>query len=151
MTAAALFAGLDSPLVEVPRFLVEPPDGRKNIAELPRQTTFLGIMRMAAPSVEVRALPNAGKRNPSQAKKEGIKAGLFDIGCWWGRGHALIEFKGYDARGRAGALSQNQIAFGNRLHDLGWPVACFFDPERAAAWLADQGAPVRLAGIRSLG
>lgn len=143
MNAFALFNALETPLEEKPRFPVEPPDGRRDVAELPRQTEFLTLMRMVAPTVEVRALPNAGKRNPQQAKREGIKSGLLDIGLWWdNRGHAVLEFKGY-SQGRAGKLSANQIAFGNRLHDMGIPVACFFTAEAAVAWLADVGAPVR--------
>ena len=144
MSALGAFAGMETPLDDVPRFLVEEPDGRKTLAELPRQVTFLSLMRMAGPTVEVRALPNAGKRNPTKARQEGIKAGLFDLGCWWpGGGHAVVEMKGYDARGRAGSLSLEQIDFGNRMHDLGTPAACFFTPEKAVAWLASVGAPVR--------
>ncbi|WEK42961.1 MAG: hypothetical protein P0Y64_16710 [Candidatus Sphingomonas colombiensis] len=142
MNALAIFDALETPLDPEPRFPVEPPDGRRDVAELPRQTEFLRLMRLAGPSVEVRAYPNAGKRNPRQAISEGIKSGVFDIACWWNRGHAMIEFKGYSQR-RAGELSANQIDFGNCLHDMGFPVACFFTPEAAVAWLADIGAPVR--------
>jgi hypothetical protein len=143
MTLATILAALDETLTAEPRFPVEPPDGRKHIAELPRQTTLLSLLRHCAPSIEVRAIPNAGKRNPRQAKAEGIKSGAFDLALWWNHGHALIEMKGYDKSGRAGTLSQNQIDFGNRLHDMGWPVACFFVPESAVRWLAEIGAPVR--------
>lgn len=142
MSALADPFPLDESDAPEPLFVVEPPDGRRYLAEVTRQTTFLGLMRLLGPSVEVRALPNAGKRNPRQAQREGIKAGLFDLGCWWNRGHALIEFKGYDKGGRAGKLSANQIAFGNRLHRQGWPVGCFFTPEVAVEWLRGLGAPI---------
>ena len=146
MTAAfAMMDALETPLEERPRFPVEGPDGRKLVCELSRQTAFLSLMRMVAPSIEVRAFPNAGRRNPLQAKREGIKAGAFDLACWWNRGHAMIEFKGYDKRGRAGSLSQNQIRFGNHLLSMGHHVACFFTPEMAVSWLAECGAPVRCA------
>lgn len=138
------FDAMEATLDPVPLFPVEAPDGRKALAELPRQVTFLSLMRMAGPSVEVRALPNAGKRNPTKARQEGIKAGLFDLGCWWsGGGHAVVEMKGYDAKGTAGKLSKEQIDFGNLLHRMGTPAACFFTPEKAVAWLASVGAPVR--------
>lgn len=136
---------VEDSLKPTPRFPVEPPDNRKDVAELPRQVAFLSLMRMVAPSIEVRALPNAGKRNPSQAKKEGIKAGTFDLGLWWPfGGHALVEMKGYDKSGRAGKLSKEQIDFGNLLHDMGIPVACFFNAEAAVEWLRHVGAPVRM-------
>jgi hypothetical protein len=137
------FADLETPLVQTARFPVEPPDGRRDVTEIARQTAFRRLMRAAAPTVFVAAIPNAGKRNPTQARREGIIAGLPDLTCWWNRGHALVEMKGYDARGRAGKLSSAQIEIGNRLLDLGWPVACFFTPERAVEWLASLGAPVR--------
>lgn len=144
MTMPTPFDLVEDSLETVPRFPVEPPDGRKDVAELPRQVAFLSLMRMAGPAVEVRALPNAGKRNPTKARQEGIKAGLFDLGCWWsGGGHAVVEMKGYTKDGRAGSLSKEQIDFGNLLHRMGTPAACFFTPEKAVAWLASVGAPVR--------
>lgn len=145
---------VEDSLKPTPRFAVEPPDNRKDVAELPRQVAFLSLMRMVAPSIEVRALPNAGKRNPSQAKKEGIKAGTFDLGLWWPfGGHALIEMKGWTGGKlklgkyvpyRAGKLSPEQIDFGNLLHDMGIPVGCFFNAEAAVEWLRHVGAPVRM-------
>ena len=142
MNLSDTFAAMENGFDEQPRFLVEPPDGRTHLAELPRQTSLFGLMRIAGPSVEMRALPNAGKRNPAQARKEGIRAGLFDVGVWWNRGHAVLEMKGYSG-GRPGKLSSAQIEFGNRLFDMGHHVACFFTPETAVQWLALIGAPVR--------
>jgi len=143
MSAAIDWEALETPLRPEPRFLVEAPDGDRAWAEIDRQGCFMSLMHMQAPGVEVRALPNAGKRNPAKARQEGIKAGLLDVGCWWNRGHAVVEFKGYDKRGQAGKLDDNQIEFGNRLHDAGHHVACFFRPTSALAWLASLGAPVR--------
>lgn len=144
MSMLADFDAMEATLNPVPLFPVEAPDGRKALAELPRQVSFLSLMRMAGPAVEVRALPNAGKRNPTKAKQEGIKAGLFDLGCWWTfGGHGLLEAKGYDASGRPGKLSKEQIDFGNLMFRMGVPVACFFTPEWAIARLIEWGAPVR--------
>jgi hypothetical protein len=137
------WADLETSLKPAPEFFVQAPDGRKDWAELSRQTTLFSIMRMAAPRVFGYATANAGKRNPLQAKREGIKAGVFDTRWQWRHPTcAYVELKGYDARGRAGQLSDPQIEFGNRMTELGVPVACFFDPYDAADWLREQGFPV---------
>lgn len=156
MTAFDTLLSLGGELNEAPRFPVEAPDGKRGWTELDRQAVFRQIMRNAAPAVLVYAVPNAGKRNPAQARKEGIMGGVFDLQCWWrdraptehnlvpfGTGFAAPEMKGYDSRGRAGRLSQAQIDWGNRMHDMGWPVACFFDPYAAVDWIRSLGAPVR--------
>lgn len=143
MTAFDTLLALEGELNDAPRFPVEAPDGKRGWTELDRQAVFRQIMRNAAPSVLVYAVPNAGKRNPAQARKEGIMGGVFDLQCWWNRGVALPEMKGYDSRGRPGKLSQAQIDWGNRMHDMGWPVACFFDPYAAVDWVRSLGAPVR--------
>ena len=146
MNTPSFFASLEAPLSETPLFPVEAPDGDRTRSEIARQVALFSTMRMVAPSVLGFAIPNAGKRNPAQARKEGIMGGAFDTEWHWAGGSAWIELKGYDARGRAGALSDNQVAWGNRMHRLGKPVACFFDPLAAVHWLASLGAPVRLRG-----
>lgn len=138
------FAALERPLKPTPAFLCEPPDGVRTWTELQRQTAFLREMRLMAPTVLVYANANAGKRNPQQAMREGVRAGVFDVTAVWNRGAAWLEFKGYTAAGRAGALSNAQVDFGNCLVERGWSVACFFTPAAAVAWLAGLGAPVRL-------
>lgn len=126
-----------------PQFFVEPPDGKRNWPELQRQATLFQVMLYNAPRVYGYAVPNAGKRNPWKARKEGIRAGIFDTHWQWQAPlHAYVEMKGYDARGRPGKLSEDQIRFGNRMVELGVPCACFFDPYAAAAWLREQGFPV---------
>lgn len=145
---APSFRDMETPLREKPVFPVEAPDGDRTRTEIARQVTLFSTMRIAAPSVLGFAIPNAGKRNPAQARKEGIMGGAFDTEWHWVGGSAWIELKGYDARGRAGSLSDNQVAWGNRMHRLGKSVACFFDPLAAVHWLASLGAPVRLrAGL----
>lgn len=135
------FADLDEPLSPDPAFFVEAPDGRKDVPELSRQTDFLKLMRTAAPRVMVFANANAGKRNPQQARREGIKGGVFDITCLWRARCAYIEFKGYNKKG-PGSLSDNQTRFGNRLVELDIPCACFFSPVSAVNWLREIGFPV---------
>lgn len=125
-----------------PRFFVQPPDGRKDWPEIARQQALFQVMLYAAPKVYGFAVPNAGKRNPARARREGIKAGVFDTAWHWTNLTAYVELKGYDARGRAGTLSADQIRFGNRMVDLGIPCACFFSPHAAADWLREQGFPI---------
>lgn len=127
---------------EAPIFYVEAPDGRKSVSEIDRQVAFFRIMHFAAPSVLCYAVPNAGKRNPMKARKEGIMGGVFDIACHWEGGEAYPEMKGYDKRGQAGKLLRSQIDWGNRMTRLGKHVGCFFDPVKAVQWLRSVGAPV---------
>lgn len=137
------WADLETSLHPEPLFPVQQPDGKKHWRELARQTTLFQILRIAAPQVVLWGTANAGKRNPMQARREGIRAGVFDVQavheaplCAW------VEMKGYDARGRAGKLSLAQIEWGNRMSTLGHHVACFFDPYDAADWLRSVGFPV---------
>lgn len=137
------WGSIEYPINPEPAFYVQAPDGRKDWREIDRQATFLSVMRWSAPRVLVRATANAGKRNPRLARKEGIVSGVHDICAHWtGSLTAYIEFKGYDARGRAGELSEPQIRFGNRCVELGIPCACFFNPYDAAEWLREQGFPI---------
>ena len=154
------FADLESPLKQAPLFPVEAPDGRKDLTELDRQSWFVKFMRQTQPHIEVHANPNAAKRGfkaQAQAKKEGLKAGVFDITVAWDYRDSTIEdcrcsvawpeFKGYDAAGRAGKLTDSQIAWGNAMHARGLPVACFFSAKSVIAWLKELGAPIRAAAL----
>ena len=144
------WGALETPLDEKPLFPVQEPDGRKNEAELPRCVMFLRLMRTFAPRCIVYANSNAGRRNPLQARREGIVAGVFDYTVVWTpeshlliAGVAWVEMKGYSKAGTAGKLSQAQIDFGNALHRAGHLCAAFFDPVAAVNWLRSIGAPVR--------
>lgn len=146
---------LETPLDPVPLFPVEAPDGRKDLSELARQSTFVSFMKRVCPHMLVVAIPNAGKRGfkaQNQVKKEGLVAGAFDTLVTWDirdaspdcpATMAMIELKGYAADGRAGTLSSQQIEFGNRLHSQGHKVACFFSARSAIEWLRGLGAPIR--------
>lgn len=139
-----MWADLECDLHPEPKFPVQDPDGRRDWTELQRQTTLFRVVRTAGPKIAGFPIPNAGKRNPLKARREGIVAGVFDT-CW-NADHpfmsAWIELKGYDAKGRAGKLSPQQIEWGNRMHLLGKPVACFFCPYAAAEWLRMLGFPI---------
>jgi len=129
-----------------PLFPVEQPDGDRHLSELDRVVCFRRLVREHAPEVAIYPNANAGRRSPFQAAREGIVAGVFDYTAAWTAPHvAWLEFKGYDARGRAGQLSPAQIEWGNRMVRLGHRVACFFTPASALAWLEACGAPIRIA------
>jgi len=137
------FGHLESSLNPEPLFFVQQPDGVTGWAEIDRQAAFLKHIRLANPSLLVFATPNAGKRNPFLARKEGIMAGVFDI-CVIGVGMvAYIEFKGYAKSGNKGKLSNAQIEFGNRCVALQIPCACFYDPHAAVDWLKSVGFAAR--------
>lgn len=150
MSDFTTFADLESPLYAEPLFPVEAPDGRKDLSELDRQRTFVSWMRKKCPHMVVCAIPNAAKRGQkamNQARAEGMVAGAFDTFVAWEAGDcprsiAFVEWKGYDARGTAGKLTQQQIDFGNKLHEKGHAVACFFSARSAVNWLRDMGAPI---------
>lgn len=139
----AFWSDIETNLDPVPEFYVEAPDGRKDWPELSRQTTLRTLLRTAAPRLLVYANANAGKRNPLQARREGIMSGVFDLAILWRQPMiCYVEMKGYDGRGRPGKLSTSQIEFGNRCVSLGIPAACFFSPHRALDWLREQGLPI---------
>ena len=134
---------LETPIDPVPDFYVEAPDGRKDWTELQRQVALRTLLRTTAPRIVVYANANAGKRNPLQAKREGIVAGVGDLAILWRAPQiCFVEMKGYDKRGRPGKLSPAQIDFGNRCTALGIPYACFFSPYAALDWLRAQGLPI---------
>jgi hypothetical protein len=148
---------LETSLDEKPLFPVEDwkklADPRRDLGELERQSQFVAFMRKVCPHMMVAAVPNAGKRGfkaQRQAKREGMVAGAFDTLVTWDISHAhpdcpatmaMIEFKGFSS-GKAGALSRQQIEFGNRLHKQGHKVACFFSARTAIEWLRSLGAPI---------
>lgn len=146
---------LESDLAPVPLFPVEAPDGRKDLAELDRQSWVVSYLHRTQPHIQVWATPNAGKRGyqaQRQAKKEGLTAGVFDLTIAWDIAEARkpdlpticwAEMKGYDSRGTAGKLRPEQVEWGNAMHAKGFPVACFFSAQSVINWLIELGAPVR--------
>lgn len=150
MTGA--FDHLETPLVEAPLFPCEAPDERRDLSEHERQSWFVAFMRRTQPHIEVHANMNHGQRGQIKARREGIKAGVFDMfigwdyrltpgvpvtACW-------AEFKGYEAKsGRPGKLSIAQIEWGNAMQAKGFPVACFFSAKSCIEWLREIGAPIR--------
>lgn len=158
MTLADLDA-LESPLVEEPLFFVEAPGkpgpDPKLWPEEERQAAFVTFLRRTSPLITVRAIRNEGKRGlkeQRQMKRTGLLAGTFDCFACWNVTHATedspqtltwIEWKGFDARGRPGALSPAQIAFGNDMTRKGFKVACFYTVKPALEWLRSLGAPIQ--------
>lgn len=130
----------DDMLKPVARFTVEPVD-RNPATEIERQTTFLRLLRMQAPTVMAWAVPNGhnrGLKDRVKAKKEGLKAGVPDLTVVWNHGTAFLEFK--DSKGKP---ADNQIDLLNYLSDAGHHCAVVRSPEYALALLAEWGAPVR--------
>lgn len=127
-------------LNEAPLFYVEPPDGEREVSEIARCVRFRKLCASTLPNVLLYANANAGRRNPAQARREGIMAGVFDYTALWDGGDAWIEFKGYSQR-RPGKLSPQQISFGNAMIARRRHAACFFDPAAAVEWLKKCGAP----------
>jgi hypothetical protein len=143
MVDAVIPADLDDPLDEAPHFYVEPVSKLCRISEITAAVIFRRMMRTYAPTCQIFANANAGKRNPWMARREGILAGVFDYCITWPIGGiAWVELKGHSKRWRAGKLSDAQIRWGNHAQRHGQKVACFFEPASALAWLRDQGAPV---------
>lgn len=140
------WSDLEQSLDQDPLFFVQQPDGARHLTELARVVTFRKLVRELGRNVHVHAIPNAGKRGfaaQRKAKAEGMVGGVFDLCITWSmRGVAWIEMKGYDARGRAGKLSQAQIEWGNAHFLMGHKVACFFCPVQAVQWLRENGAPI---------
>lgn len=144
---------------EAPLFFVEPipapgPDPRL-WPEEERQAAFVTYMSRTSPQITVRAVRNEGKRGlreQRQMKRTGLRAGTFDTFICWDVADASpdcpqtlvwIEFKGFDAKGRPGKLSQDQIDFGNDMTRKGFKVACFYTAKAALNWLASLGAPIK--------
>lgn len=154
------FAHLESPLHEEPEFFCEPvpsPGHDPRLwPEIERQAAFVAFMRKTQPHIEVHSNANAGKRGLTaqrQAKREGLKPGVFDVTVAWDyrdstlpdplHSLAFVEFKGFSAAGRPGELSAAQIEWGNAMSRRAFPVACFFTAKAALEWLRGLGAPIR--------
>lgn len=140
MSAFPALDALETPLVEQPRFPVEPKHKGKG-KENTYQAAFRRLLRFVGPSIMSWAVPNAGKRgfkSQAAAKKEGMTAGVFDEHYAWNHGIAFLEWKD-----GTGALSPAQVAWGNAMHDRGFRVACVRTPDFAHALFLEWGAPVR--------
>jgi hypothetical protein len=139
-TAFASIDALETSLDATARFTVQPTDKGLS-SEIERQTTFLSMLRIAAPSVMAWAVPNGhnrGLKDRAKAKKEGLKAGVPDLTLVWNHGVAFFEFK--DGKGKPDA---NQVDLLNYLQDAGHRCAIVRTPEFALQMLAYWGAPVR--------
>ena len=142
------------------RFFCEPapspgPDP-KLWPEEERQAAFIAYLLKTSSKVTARAIRNEGKRGFKEQrsmKRTGLLAGTFDTVIFWDyrdatsddcpRSVASIEFKGFDAKGRPGKLSQPQIEYGNDLFRKGHAVGCFYTAAAALDFLRRLGAPVR--------
>lgn len=133
------WGGLETPLTEAPRFYIEPTDKGAE-SETARVVTFRKALRKVAPSLEVVAIPNAGKRSQwalNQSKREGARWGFPDLMVIGPSPKiAFIEFKA----GKT-APADHQIVWLNRLVGLGYPGGVFRSAGAAIEWLRDNGFP----------
>lgn len=124
-----------------------PPDKLVR-SEEQRVQEFLRLLPYVAPSLEVFAIPNAGKRTRwevTKAKREGLKAGVADMHVAWNHGAAWLEWK----NGRD-YPDPNQRAWLSRMTRLGHRVAVVRTADAAFRLLAEQGAPVDLQMLEGL-
>ncbi|BEV00095.1 hypothetical protein [Novosphingobium olei] len=138
------WADLESALDAPPRFFVQEPDGVRTWSEDERCRTFVTLLhRGKRGPINFHHIKNEGRYNHALAKRIGVYAGVMDYRIDAERPlSAILEFKGYDRRGRPGKLSQAQIDYGNSMLDMGWLVACYFDPYDAFDWLRRNGFPL---------
>lgn len=110
-----------------------------------RQTAFVTWMRKKAPGIVIASIANerrVGTNEGKRLKRQGLTPGMPDIIILFDGGLAFIEFKGFNAAGQPGKLSQAQIDTCNRIHANGHPVACFYSAESAWLWLQSVGCPL---------
>lgn len=142
------WAALETELNAPPRFHVAAPDGRRDWGEEERCKQFVTLMHRIGPKCMVHHVKNEGRYNHALAKRIWVVPGVFDYRIDGERPlSAVVEFKGYDRRGRAGKLSQAQVDWGNSMLDRGWLVGCFFDPVEAVEWLRRNG--FQIAQVRA--
>jgi hypothetical protein len=140
MNAPFDFAALEKPDKELPRFVIEPKD-KDPECEVVRQARFRDLLRFDAPGVTSWGIPNAGLRGfkaQARALKEGLTAGVHDEHYAWNHGIAFLEWK--DGKGMPSA---EQIAWGNKMVERGFRVACVRSPTFAMRLFAEWGVPMR--------
>lgn len=97
------------------------------------QVRFCGRIRTIAPRIKLLAVPNQGQRSAYgniRMRAEGLHKGAWDIQALAQGETAWIEFKD-----RKGALSPEQIDFGNWLLRNGFRCSVRRSADTAEAWL----------------
>lgn len=107
------------------------------------QQAIIANIKLCVRPVDVRAVPNGGKRTrwqAAQAKREGMLRGTPDLFCAWPGGCGWLEVKrpGYVPSD----VSKEQQALIALWRSWGLNVAIASSPESALATLALWGAPV---------
>jgi hypothetical protein len=115
--------------------------------ETPVQQAILAAIRACVRPVDVRAIPNGGKRTrwqAMQAKREGMEPGTPDLFVSWPGGCGWIEVKRPAARGghRESDVSDAQRELIDMWRAWGHNVAICTSPESALDCLRLWGAPV---------
>jgi len=127
-------------------WFIEPKDKLPG-TELQRQKTFIDIMAALAPSVDIVAIPNAGKSTDwerIQRWKEGARRGALDLVVTWeptcqgDRGVCFPEFK--DGQKMPSRAQRDRL---NRYFRMGHACGVFRTAEALIAYLRDRGCPIR--------
>lgn len=124
-------------LTDAPWFL-EPRDDDP-APEFDRQRAFVNQMARIAPSIDVLAIPNAGKSSDWERLRrhaEGARRGALDLIITWNRGVMFAEFK--DGKGMPTKDQRERL---NRYYRQGHHCGVYRKPETLIAHLRSLGAP----------
>jgi hypothetical protein len=132
----SLFADLEE-LTDAPWFCEE--KDRDPASEFDRQTAFLAKIHRLAPSIDVLAIPNAGKGTDWERVRrwrEGARRGALDLVITWNRGVMFAEFK--DGTSMPTKDQRERL---NRYFRMGHHCGVFRKPETLVDHLRSLGAP----------
>ena len=127
-------------------WFIEPTDDIPS-PEIERQASFIKQMATLAPSVDIVAIPNAGKSSEwerIQRHKEGARAGALDLVVTWeptcqgDRGVAFPEFK--SGKGKPTPAQRRRLNFYFRTGHL---TGVYRRPETLIEHLRERGCPIR--------
>lgn len=119
-------------------WFIEPKD-KDPTPEFDRQVAFLSAIHRLAPSIDVIAVPNAGKASDWERVRrwrEGARRGALDLVICWNRGVMFAEFK--DGQKMPTRDQRERL---NRYYRMGHWTGVYRKPETLIAHLRSLGAP----------
>jgi hypothetical protein len=119
-------------------WFIEPKD-KDPANEFQRQTLFLSRIHSLAPSIDVLAVPNAGKSTDwerIQRWREGARRGALDLVITWNRGVMFAEFK--DGQKMPTKEQRERL---NRYMRMGHHCGVYRTADTLISHLRDIGAP----------
>jgi hypothetical protein len=132
----SIFANLEE-FEDAPWF-IEPKD-RDPASEFDRQVAFLSKIHRLAPSIDVLAIPNAGKGSDwerIQRWREGARRGALDLVIAWNRSVFFAEFK--DGQKMPTKDQRERL---NRYYRQGHHCGVYRKPDTLIEHLRGLGAP----------